>query len=43
MMIVLLVEHVSMNVLLKLYLRVISIKLIRIFALTVGLVLMYVL
>ncbi len=43
MMIVLLAEHVLMNVLLKLYQKAISIKLIRMFALIVVLVLMYVL
>ncbi len=41
MMIVLLAEHVSMNVLLKLYLKAIFIKLIRMYALTVVLVLMF--
>ena len=43
MMIVLLAEHVSMNVLLKQYQKATSIKLIRMFALTVVLVPMFVL
>ena len=41
MMIVLLAEHASMNVQLKQYLKAISIKLIRMFALTVVHVLMF--
>ena len=41
MMIVLLAEHALMNVLLKQYQKATSIKLIRMFALTVVLVLMF--